>query len=164
MLTTKKIITIFTILVIITSSTAVSLTLYYGKSKLPADLSPASNSVIIDGRVYTLAVDLWRDFMPPVEPDGTSLMVAVYILVDWEESFPDNINAEKIWIINGEEIWFSMLEDFVSNGDSHIYKKRADGGPKWGPGIEVDVVVELRTSIGEKYYLTARNQPIEATY
>jgi hypothetical protein len=39
----------------------------------------------------------------------------------------------------------------------------AEGGPKWGPGIEVDVVVRLRDAAGKSWYLKARRQPIHRT-
>ena len=161
---TKKIIIIISISVIVASSIIIPLTINHRQSNLPVDLSSASKTVRIDDRMYTLEVYLWRDFMPGVEPNGTHLLVVLNIIAEGDIAFPANIDAEKMWVINGEEIWNATLENVISFTASNILRKRADGGPKWGPGIKVDVIVELFSSSGDKYYLLAKDQYINITW
>ena len=163
MILAKKIIIVISVFSIITSSIVVPVTLLYKNSNLPKELSSASESVRIHDRVYTLEVFLWRDFMPFVEPNGSTMLVAVNIIAEGDTEFPSNINAKKLWIIYEQEVWSTVLEDVESYDASNILRKRVEGGPKWGPGIDVDVVVELITATGEKFYLLTKNQIIYRT-
>lgn len=125
----------------------------------------ALDEVLISGELITMEAYLWRDFMPPTPPDGQPLIASIRIKTVNSTPIPLDIKAEKLYVINQQEVWVSDFsnESRPPQPDSQIGKIARDG-PKWGPGILVDVIVMLSDSQNNIYYIRITDQNINATY
>ena len=131
---------------------------------IPSDLSIATKVVAISGQNYTLSTTLWRDFQPISPPDGKPLIVVVNIIESNAEIFSTGVRADSLWIISGNQVWSGIFSTEDRPGPpAHIHEKIARDGPKWGPGIQVDVVVRLLDKEERFYLLKAENQLIQRT-
>jgi len=133
----------------------------------PAELGrvrAAAESVAAAGATLRLDTYLWRDFMPVAPPDGQPLRAVLRITTADSSAFPPALRADAAWVLNGGAVWATWLEEARPRtpGDPTL-EVGAQGGPKWGPGIEVDVVVRLRGVAGAAGYLRARDQLIHRT-
>jgi hypothetical protein len=116
-------------------------------------LRATPTSVILAGQRFELPVSLYRDFMPASPPDGRPLAAVVRL--------PDQLAAvrvERIWVLLGDEVWSAEVEQVPGTRDWV-----ARGGPKWGPGVLVDVVARLREDDGEGVLVRAADRVIERT-
>ena len=133
----------------------------------PAELArvrAATDSVTTEGALLRLSTYLWRDFMPAALPDGDPLRVRLRITTANSSAFPSTLRADAAWILNGRDVWATWVQETRQRPpDYPALEVGADGGPKWGPGIEVDVVVRLRDVAGSAWYLRARKQSIQRT-
>jgi hypothetical protein len=66
--------------------------------------------------------------------------------------------VERIWVLHGTQVWSAGVEQVAGTQDWV-----ARDGPKWGPGIRVDVVARLRNADGEEVLVRAANRLIERT-
>lgn len=123
-------------------------------------LSFAPEFVTISGEEYALKTSMWRDFMPPHEPDGGPLIAIVKVFNKNNVNISEKLTIDKVWIIKGQEIWESVLldEDY-----GPIKRKVVRNGPKWGPNIKVDVVIRIIDENKNEYFLKASNQNIDKT-
>ena len=130
-------------------------------------LLSAPKQVTIGSNHFTLETYLWRDFMPsiPSESDGSPLMAQVKVTEMDSFSIPSYIDARRMWVINGKDIWEAILIDDPAfwPGLPFMRVKIANGGPKWGPLISVNVVVSIEDNRGRSYLLRASNQWIYRT-
>lgn len=120
----------------------------------------------IDGRQYTLETHLWRDFMPPTEPNGSPLAAVVYVTAVDGQPFPAEIGVDRLWVVNGEEVWESGFQGETRPRDqAHLYQleKYTAGGPKWDIGIQVEVVVRVTRGLRKTSLLRATKQLIGQT-
>jgi len=130
------------------------------------DLTAAPEAIVIGSRAYTLETYLYRDFMPISPPDGRPLTSIIRVIAEDRKPFPANLDADRVWVIQGGDIWEAELPAATSPGDparQHQLEKVAQNGPKWGPGIYVDVVVRVVESGGNDHLLRASNQYIART-
>jgi hypothetical protein len=131
-------------------------------------LLSAPEQIQIDSRSYRLEASLWRDFMPSCPPDGKPLTALILVTAIDQLPFPANVDADKLWIINGQQVWeteFSDEEIVQDPNRRHQLEKVARDGPKWGPDIYVEVVVKVKNyNNSNSYLLRASNQYIGATY
>lgn len=95
-------------------------------------LSTTPLGVVIGSDAIT--VDGWadRDFMPVSPPDGKPLVAAVTL----HGATPD-LAVTQLWVVQGDAVWRAAPDS--AYGTTWL----ARGGPKWAPGSEVYVVVEL---------------------
>jgi hypothetical protein len=133
----------------------------------PAELArvrAATGSVTAEGALLRLSTYLWRDFMPSAPPDGEPLRAVLRMTTADSSAFPPALHADAAWILNGRDVWATWVRETRQRlpGDPTL-EVSAEGGPKWGPGIEVDVVVRLRDAAGRASYLRARKQMIHRT-
>ena len=122
----------------------------------------ALEEVNIENITYSLETYMWRDFMPVSPPDGKPLIVIIKIHALDAEEFPLIITLERLWIINGLTISSTLATNeykIYGNTFQMIFRD----GPKWGPGIMIDVVVKLKSMDFNFYYLKAINQTIHRT-
>lgn len=122
-----------------------------------AGVEAAPLSVEIDGRALRLEVDLWRDFQPVAPPDGQPLMAVARVVAEDGRFLPEDVAVSRVWVLNGREQWAPELSAAAEPMLAHM-----TDGPKWGPGISVDVVVRLERG-GESWLLRAADQPIKRT-
>ncbi len=131
-------------------------------------LLSAPEQIQIGSRLYRLETYLWRDFMPSCPPDGQPMIASIRVTAIDQLPFPGTVDADNLWIINGQEVWETEFSDEEIPQDSnrrHQLVKIARDGPKWGPGIYVDVVVKVKDHANFRtYLLRASNQYIGATY
>jgi len=137
-------------------------------STLPIDeLLSAPEQIEIEGRKYVLETSLWRDFIPISPPDGKPLIALIWVTATDSLEFPSSIGADRLWVIKDEkEVWeteFSNEERPQEPYRKHQLEKIARNGPKWGPGIQVDVVVRVIDGENNTYLLKASNQWIHRT-
>ena len=127
-------------------------------------LLSAPEQIEIDGRNYILETHLWRDFMPVSPPDGKPLIASIRITATDSLQFPPSIDARLLWVIKDQqEVWETKFsEEARSPCSRYQLEKVARNGPKWGPGIKVDVVVKIVDGENE-YLLRVSNQWISRT-
>jgi hypothetical protein len=131
------------------------------------DLLAAPEQIEIDDRKYILETYLWRDFMPPTPPDGQPLIALIWVTATDSLAFPPTIDADRLWIVNDELVWeteFSCEERPDDPNRIHQLEKIARDGPKWGPSIQVEVIVRVADSQDSTYLLRAADQWIHATF
>ena len=130
------------------------------------DLRSAPEAIVINSRAYTLEAYLYRNLMPPVPPDGRPLISIIWVTAEDHNPFPATLDADRIWVIYGQDIWEEKLSPGSSGDPSrqHQLEKVARDGPKWGPGVYVDVVVRVVESGGKDHLLRASHQRIGAAY
>jgi hypothetical protein len=123
----------------------------------------APEAVQIGGVKMRLSTFLWRDFMPVAPPDGEPLRALLSIVTADSSAFPAHLKADAAWVLNGRLAWATGVQESRRVPGEPVLEVFAEGGPKWGPGIEVDVVVRLRAAGGKSWYLKARRQSIQRT-
>lgn len=125
------------------------------------DLLAAPDTLTIAG--YGLQVDpfLYRDFFPVAPPDGRPLAGGCRLHVPAVLPFPSIPMQEAfVWVVNGESIWSAKASITVFYAYADIV---ASGGPKWGPGITVDLVVGVRDGGGALHLVLFRDVLIQRT-
>jgi hypothetical protein len=128
------------------------------------DLSSAPSSIVVGGKTLTLTTSLWRDFMPISPPDGKPLVAVLGVRTADGSPVPDDVKADMVWVVFGKDTWSKAPSDERPRSETApVYEFVARDGPKWGPGVEVDVVVRLRTADGATHLLSARKRPIGGT-
>ena len=127
----------------------------------PSELRGAPTSITLGGKTLVLETYLYRDFMPVSPPNGKPLIAVLRVKTADGSAFPSGVRADGAWVVLGDEVWSAAVgeERFPS---ASSYEVVARNGPKWGPGVTVDVVVRLRED-GEEHRLRASNQPIHRT-
>jgi hypothetical protein len=119
--------------------------------------------VSISSTSLRISVFLWRDFQPTFDRDGHLLIAAVRVSTVAEALLPE-ISAGRIAVIRRGQAWIAPMveENPYSRGDSHL-EVVARNGPRWGPGILVDVILELRDSSGKAHLIRVPDEEIERT-
>jgi len=130
-------------------------------------LRAVPEEIEINGTEYTLETYLQRDFGPICPPDGQPLVALVKVKAPGETAISSKIDATRLWLVKGVEIWETELTDLTRPEYSTIgdtLEKIGRDGPKWEPEITVDVVVKIiDLESGESYLLKASNQYIHMT-
>jgi hypothetical protein len=144
------------------------------KSSVPIkDLRNAPTTVVIDNRSLRLSAYPWRDFSPGTsEPNGSPLMVGVRIASGDKQALLSDIRMDRVWVLYGEESWEAPLRGRKAGQAQDLLIRcpvlpiceiSVRGGPKWGPGVYVDVVLRLIDSQGQAYFIQAPNQLVIGT-
>ncbi|AFY69316.1 hypothetical protein Pse7367_1018 [Thalassoporum mexicanum PCC 7367] len=122
--------------------------------------------VTIADQQVGLDVFLWRDFQPISPADGKPMLTLVKLVEPETTKSIDleGLAAKNLWVFNGAdtneatgEIWATQLEQQLPS------EYMARQGPKWEPGTEVNVVVELVDAAENVYLLKAEQQIIQRT-
>lgn len=107
------------------------------------------------GETLTIKSEAWRDFMPGMGtlPQGSPLMVHIEVKSTERGRFPPLLVPEWVAVIHGGRIWMTpgVIEHLSYGRNSDSYVVMARHGPLWGPGIEVDVLLQLRDRDGAAY-------------
>jgi len=127
-------------------------------STLPPQARAALDQVFVDGRSYTLQVDLYRDLMPgPAPTPKRGVGGTIFLRADSDGDPPQGMRAEKAWLVSGAEIWETVpqpLQTFAADRRNHLSLSVRDG-PTWDAGAKVDVILQLSTSSGT-YFVQRR--------
>jgi len=127
--------------------------------------APFVEIITIAGINFTFDNFLWRDFMPICPPGGTDLMAVIHLKAINETNFPiENYTSERMWVFYNDETWTANLQ-LLEIGDptQNSITLRADGGPKWGPHVYVNITLEIIYQGCYQYYISAFNQEIWRT-
>lgn len=130
------------------------------------ELLATSDTISVDQKSIFLSTYLWRDFQPMSPADGKPLIALVFVTADDTLPFPPTISADAIWIVYKGEVWKSWFTN-ESTLDPlqkpNRFVKIARDGPKWGPDVQVDVIVRVNNKKGASQLLRASNQFIGRT-
>lgn len=130
------------------------------------ELISAPDTLVVEGIKVVLETYLWRDFMPFSPPDGKPMRAVITLLPTNSDFLPRHLDASRIWVIFQKEMWSSSLTA-IGTGESSEPRRRlekmAANGPKWGPGVEVTVVVEIVDDKGKSHLLKCDRQTIHRT-
>lgn len=129
-------------------------------------LEAAPESLRVADQTVLLSTYMWRDFMPISPPDGKPLVAIAFIGTTDSTDISPLIDAEAIYVINGNEVWKAFLHE--DNPEAYQQTplklvKIAGDGPKWKTQILVDVIVSV-VSDGSYYLLKASDQYISETW
>jgi hypothetical protein len=142
------------------------------------DLRNAPTMVVLDNKSLYLSAYPWRDFMPktgPPAPDGSPLMVGLKVASADKKPIPSGLLMDRAWVLFGDELWEASdirgripaqphpIDSWINCSDLPVCETTVREGPKWGPGVFVDVVVRLTDSEGKHYFLQAPKQYIRRT-
>ena len=134
-------------------------------SPLPSDLATAPTRVVLAGKPLVLDASLARDFMPISPPDGRPLTAVLLVRAEDGSQVPATVGADMVWVLNGVDTWSAVPREERSRSEmAPLYELVARDGPKWGPGVNVDVVVRLHEQGGRDALLRVANRPILATH
>jgi len=131
------------------------------------DLLIAPMTVEINSCQFTLETFLYRDFMPGENSGGSLLIANAYLTAADGQPFPAEIDADRIWVVNGEEVWETTFTAEARPRDSlHLNQlgKTAWGGPRWDVGAQVEVIVRVTVSTAPPRLLRATKQAIGQTW
>jgi hypothetical protein len=99
--------------------------------------------------------------MPITPPDGKPMSAHLRVQAANGTSFPTTVRATFAWVLLGNETWAAPIQEEVEwPAGSPFREWVVRGGPKWGPGVLVDVVVELVAGSGPTVLLRAPDQLI----
>ena len=141
------------------------------------DLRNAATEVVLDDRSLSLSAYPWRDFMPSTLPnaDGSPMMVALKVVTVDKKPLPSGIRIDRAWVLFGEQVWETSQfrerrkgprydeDSWINCAASPACEVTIRDGPKWGPGVFVDVVVRLIDKAGRHHLLQAPKQYVQRT-
>jgi len=122
----------------------------------------APRFVTIEGARVGVHAFLWRDFQPTSPPDGKPLVAILRIQTTDDTPIPSTLTADSVWVYDGANVWAAPVVEEQPR-EATYFEVVARNGPKWGPGILVDVVVRLRDSGGHLVLIQASRQLIART-
>ena len=126
-------------------------------------LRSAPVQLVFGATTVRLDTYLWRDFQPVTPPDGKPLIASLRVMSMDGTAIPPTVHADSAWIINGDLAWATAVVQEQPGSDASSFEVVARQGPQWGPGIAVDVVVQLRDASGQAFLLLASGQLIHRT-
>ncbi|CAF1317417.1 unnamed protein product [Didymodactylos carnosus] len=122
------------------------------------------SSVSVGGKELLLETYIWRDFMPICPKDGTPMIAILKICTINSSPFPADVQADLAWIVYGTQAWaIHVLEERPRTCERTYLRVVGRDGPKWGPRISVDVIVQLRDAQGKTFLLPAYSQTVHCT-
>ena len=127
------------------------------------ELRSAPAQLLFGGATVHLDTYLWRDFQPITPPDGKPLIASLRVVSVGGAAIPTTLQADSAWIVNGDVAWASAVVQEQPRSDPSSFQVVAREGPKWGPGIDVDVVLQLRDATGQAFLLGASGQLMHRT-
>jgi len=127
-------------------------------------LKSAPENVSFTGRQYHLESYLWRDFMPISPPDGKPLIALAKIISADSSEISLRLTVKHMWVVYDTLVWSAPLSnESLPPTLPYVLEVIARDGPKWGPGVKVEVVVEIADTTGVAQLLRASEQMIYRT-
>ena len=126
----------------------------------PSELRGTPTSIVVAGKTLVLETFLWRNFAPIIPPEGPKLIAVLRVKTSDGSTVPSSVTADGAWVVFEDDVWATAVqEEFDRDLTAPNYEVVARNGPKWGPGVSVDVVIRLRHE-GRELRLRAADQPI----
>lgn len=126
-------------------------------------LESAPDTVKVAGARLVLSAFLWRDFMPSSPADGKPMIAVIHLVTADSTDIPADLSPTCLWVLNGRQIWASTFSaEARPPGPPYELERVARDGPKWGPNIDVDVVVGIEDQ-GVIRLVAARRQRVIRT-
>ncbi|GAC1515706.1 MAG: hypothetical protein NVS1B4_07310 [Gemmatimonadaceae bacterium] len=116
----------------------------------------------IAGQPLHLETSLWRDFQPVAPPAGKPLTGVFRVATSAGGTLPADLQVTSAWVVLGDQVWAATTVEERARTSQRL-EVVVRGGPQWGPGVTVDVIVELRGPGGATMLLGARGQNIDRT-
>jgi hypothetical protein len=117
----------------------------YLNSSIPLpSIAEIPDTLLVDSLTIVARPYLGRDFMPYSSPDGKSLLAVIQLSEIDSTALPPDTELLYLWVLYDNDFWSSQLDD---EGQPHLpFQAIGVGrcGPKWGPYVEVDVIVRFR--------------------
>jgi hypothetical protein len=123
-------------------------------------LAVTPTRVEVDGRALTMEAELWRDFEPITPPGGRPLAAVVHVTTADGSSLPRGVTADRVSVLYQDQVWTARVRQEDRREEANVLEVVVREGPKWGPDVNVDVVLRLRGAAGEEYLLRATDQTI----
>ncbi|HEY6790606.1 MAG TPA: hypothetical protein VI365_25195 [Trebonia sp.] len=106
---------------------------------------------------------LWRDFMPVSPPDGRPLIARVWVSTAAKAPLPA-VRVGRIAVIHGVQAWIAPAAGEVSESrEPPCLDVVVQEGPKCGPGVRVNVVLQLHDAEGQGYLIRVSDAEIQRT-
>ena len=130
------------------------------------DLQRVKELVVVDSAyLFSLETYLYRDFMPPTTVDGRPMIAVNQLTEYFGSSIPTKIVLVKQYVVNGNEVWITDYDERNPGFDRSVLEGISRNGPKWDPGIRVDVICEFEDVVRDTVYrIIARRQVIESVF
>lgn len=124
-------------------------------------LLSSPDTISVDSIHLYLATYMWRSFQPICPPDGTPLIAICYVTKTDSTQLPGGISADAVYIVYNNRVWKSWftnesIPSFELKPNRIV--KYVREGPKWGPQINVDVIVRVTDDRGHYQLLRASDQ------
>lgn len=123
-----------------------------------AQISAISDTVHFEGNHLVIETRVNRDFMPICPPSGNPMTGYIRLRDLNEEPLGFSVSEATLFIISRNKMW---VRDLVISGpyDTRLHQLEmyANKGPKWAPGMVVDVVVWFRDQVGEQHWIKEEN-------
>jgi hypothetical protein len=127
-------------------------------------LKAVPSEVSMGGATVRISTFLWRDFMPMCPPGGRPLIAAVTVTADPPSPVLPSIEAVRLVLAYGSRLWITrVVEEHASMRNDSRFQVIAREGPKWGPDVLVDAILEIRGGDGHSYLIRAAEQLISRT-
>jgi S-formylglutathione hydrolase FrmB len=132
--------------------------------RAPDDFRAAPAAARLAGQSVSIEPFLWRDFQPISPPDGKPLTAVVRVRAAGGATLAAEVTADSLWVISGDQAWAARaVQEQPRSATGAYLEVVARNGPKWGPGVRVDVVVRVRDGGGAVAYVRAADQLIGRT-
>lgn len=127
-------------------------------------LRRAPTSIAVGEKILVLRTTLWRDFMPIAPVDGQPMVGIFGVETDDHSPFPAGVSIERAWVLKGSLAWVPELtNDPLYDPAPSQRAMIGRNGPKWGPAITVEVIVEIELPDGRRRLLRQPNVLIQRT-
>ena len=127
-------------------------------------LRAAPTMITAGGVSVQLAPFVYRDFQPISPPDGKPMTAILRVKTADGSAFPTGVRIDSAWVLYGRAVWAATVQEEISaQPGSPVREWVVRNGPKWGPGVSVDVVVELVETVGSTSLLRASDQLVQRT-
>ncbi len=127
------------------------------------ELHQAPLQVVVERIPLVLDTYLWRDFMPGGEPEGRGLQGVIHLQNPEGNILPEGLEIRRVWVLRDEEVWKTTATESSPGSTPKRLERIIRNGPRWQPGSEVTVVVEIQDKDGSIYLLRAEKQFIQRT-
>jgi len=111
-----------------------------------------------------LEVAAWRDFQPISPPDGKPLIITGRLINTDSVAIQDSVWISFAYVVFGKEVWKTRpTGETRQPAQPNVIEFVLRDGPKWEPGVLIDVIVRIEDKTGATYLLRVRDREIIKT-